>query len=49
MIYDISDISDIPSNKNYKDFGEIDFQDHELELREEQYEKDRKAAEGDEK
>jgi len=31
--------------KNYKDFGEVDFQDHELELREEQYEKEREEIE----
>ncbi len=32
--------------QEYKDFGEIDFQDHELESREEQYEKERKEVEG---
>ena len=33
--------------QEYKNFGEVDFKDHELESREEQYEKDRKEVEGD--
>ena len=35
------------NKQEYKNYGEIDFQDHESEVREEQYEKERKEVEGD--
>jgi len=36
-------------NKKYKDYGEVDFDDHQIEQLEKQYERDRKAIEGVEK
>ena len=37
----------VKMKQEYKNFGEVDFKDHELESREEQYEKERKEVEGD--
>ncbi len=36
-------------NKKYRDFGAVDFDDHQIEQLEKQYEKDRKEIEGDKK
>ena len=36
-------------NKKYRDFGAVDFDDHQIEQLEKQYERDRKEIEGDKK